>query len=286
MILVFLGSFWMLESFGFIQWSLWSVMYRLWPLILVVIGINIIFDKVKFIRLITWGLFFILVIVFGFYQQGQYKEEMFVSKNSNLVVERRAETKNGQLNMILGGADIEINSTNEKLLKAHIPNPHVQNQVLFNNGNKTLRVDLRQIREIHNIGNNNYNYEIELNRDIVWDIEGEIGAAKGSFDLRDLNINEINLDVGAAQFDLMIGKNSEKTKIDIDGGATKIDITLPEEAGVKAKINGVLKESNMENLGWIKKDDFFITPNYEEAKQKIDINVDLAVGQLNIKTEK
>ena len=57
LILVFIGIFWLLTNFGIITWSLFGVMFRLWPLILIVIGINVIFRDRVWVSYITWGLF-------------------------------------------------------------------------------------------------------------------------------------------------------------------------------------------------------------------------------------
>lgn len=98
LILILIGIFWTMSNFRIITWSIFDVMFKLWPLILIVIGINIIFRDKKMISYITWGLFLIIIILFGFYQQ--YKFGNNDSSNSNLVVENPLETIRGALMLL------------------------------------------------------------------------------------------------------------------------------------------------------------------------------------------
>lgn len=66
--LIFLGIFWMFYNMGLIRWSIWSVISYLWPLIFIVLGMNIIFKDKKIVQTITWIIFFIIIIVFGLYK--------------------------------------------------------------------------------------------------------------------------------------------------------------------------------------------------------------------------
>lgn len=282
-VLIFLGAFWMLDNMGLIHWSIWSVLSQLWPLILIVVGVNIIFSKVKYIRLITWGIFFILFIVFGLYQQLQYGNEAFLNGKQDFILEKRAETKQGELNLQLGGGNLDLNGTDDKLLKAYIPNPGVQNKVKFENENENVVIDFEQRKEMIKIGTRKtYNYKFHLNKDIVWDLKGQVGAVNGTFDLSELYINKIDLDVGAANMKIIMGDRAIASELDINGGATNIDFIVPENVGVRVNMEGVLKDTNLDNLGWNKIDNYYLSPNYEKADRRIDIDIDLAIGRFNV----
>lgn len=64
-ILIGIGLLFLLKNLGIIHWSIFSVLFQLWPLILVVAGINIIFKNNAIITIITWGLFFMGIFFYG-----------------------------------------------------------------------------------------------------------------------------------------------------------------------------------------------------------------------------
>ena len=69
-IFIGLGAFFLLRNLGFIDYWTMNHLIRLWPLILIVIGINTIFQKYPFVAFITWSLFFAIIILSGlFYNQ-------------------------------------------------------------------------------------------------------------------------------------------------------------------------------------------------------------------------
>ncbi|MDE3077929.1 MAG: hypothetical protein KGJ86_21100, partial [Chloroflexota bacterium] len=43
LILIAVGSIFLLQNFGLLSWDIWSQLWRLWPLLLVVVGIELIF---------------------------------------------------------------------------------------------------------------------------------------------------------------------------------------------------------------------------------------------------
>jgi len=46
-ILVFLGGVLLLQNFDVLPWGLWGMLWRFWPVLLVIIGLNIIIGRYK-----------------------------------------------------------------------------------------------------------------------------------------------------------------------------------------------------------------------------------------------
>ncbi|KPU42288.1 hypothetical protein OXPF_40730 [Oxobacter pfennigii] len=65
--LVSLGLLFLLINFGVLDWSIFEAFFDLWPGILIVIGLNIIFNNNRIIKIITWLIFLAAVIAYGYY---------------------------------------------------------------------------------------------------------------------------------------------------------------------------------------------------------------------------
>lgn len=73
--LVCIGVLWLCISFGIIGWSIVYSFFKLWPLIFVVMGINIIFRDKAYVRAITWLLFLAVVVAYGFLGNGHFNND-------------------------------------------------------------------------------------------------------------------------------------------------------------------------------------------------------------------
>ncbi|MBB6217098.1 putative membrane protein [Anaerosolibacter carboniphilus] len=91
-ILILLGIFWMMENLGFITWSLWDGINDLWPLVFVVVGLNLIFKKNTFLPMVTWILFFLVLIGYGFFQ-GQRIGQLENQNGQNVRIANEPGTK-------------------------------------------------------------------------------------------------------------------------------------------------------------------------------------------------
>ncbi|RQD70319.1 MAG: hypothetical protein D5S00_04380 [Tindallia sp. MSAO_Bac2] len=61
-ILIGLGILFLLRNFGFISFR---YLFQFWPVMLIIAGINLIFEKYPYVSVITWTLFFVIIITLG-----------------------------------------------------------------------------------------------------------------------------------------------------------------------------------------------------------------------------
>lgn len=129
-------------------------------------------------------------------------------------------------------------------------------------------------------GKNRNRAYIMLNNQPTWEMKLDVGAADFMADLRDFKISRVEIDGGASAIKLKIGDKQEETSIDIESGASAVKIYIPESAACEVISNTVL--SNLDLDGFIKDGKTYRTPNFEEAKQKIYIELDAAISAVNV----
>ena len=102
--LITIGIFIILINFGIIDWSILDAFFEIWPAILIVIGINIIFRNNTIVKTISWLLFLALLIGYSYYhrdQPGFYKRNW--ENGRDLKIEEKTEIKGDKLSMDVGG---------------------------------------------------------------------------------------------------------------------------------------------------------------------------------------
>lgn len=282
-LLVFIGVFWILENLGLISFSLWFSIFKLWPLILIVIGINIIFKNKSFVKPLSWLLFFVSIIIYGILQQNNYivYEDL---DNPNFILEMKPETELANLNLEINSGSLDINSENKSLIKGYISNLKVKNKVDYKNDNKIVDIYFESPASI-SPNMNKDKYDFELNKNLDWNIDLDIGVINGVLDFSDLKISNLDLDTGVGNVKVIFGTNSKYAKADIDAGISDIEIVLPENLGTRIIFDGGIKNTNLKNLNWTRNGKFYTSPNYNDSKHKIDIYVNMGIGKLNIVTK-
>lgn len=281
-LLILLGILWLLSNLGILTFSVWEVASDLWPVVLIILGLNLIFKKNRYIVIIAWILFIIFAVFYGFYLENSttYKLE-----NPNIVLEKRSTLTNGDIKLELAAGDIELKSTKNELLNAYITDPRVYYETKINNSFKTAQIEFKNKKSKSTFRNKGYEYKFNLDEDLIWDINIKMGAMDGIFDLQNINFQNLDIDAGAGDIDILLGQKLKNSKVDIDIGAGDIDITIPKDLGVKIRFDGGVKHSNLRKLNWIHNDNYYISPNYDNVDKKINITVDIGAGNLNIRYE-
>jgi predicted membrane protein len=105
----------------------------------------------------------------------------------------------------------------------------------------------------------------------------------GTFDLRDIYINNLEIDTGASDITLYLSEKSDLSTIDIDNGVSDIVVFIPDGVGVSLDYDGAIKDVDIEEDSWSKKDGYYYSPGYEESLKKTIILVDSGVGSIEFK---
>lgn len=286
-ILIAIGVFLFLKNLGYIDFNIFVGILDLWPLILIVIGVNMLFNKKKVVPFITWIAFFIILILYSvFYQNiniynftGNAKAEL-VQKNIN--IEKDSKTSYGEFELDIGASKVDIDSEEEKLISAHLKSGNLRYNESYENNKEIAILEFENKDNIGiNFGRLNNDYNFNLNKDIIWDLDLDLGAISGELNLVEVPIKSIDLDLGAADLDVILGNKYRESFIKIDSGASDLNIIIPEGSGIKIKLDGALTATNIDDLNLNKLGDYYISSNYEDANTKLEFDIDMGAGAID-----
>lgn len=278
--LLFVGVVWMLINFGVIDYSVFYSLFTLWPLIFVVIGINIIFRKNGIVKLATWMLFLIALILYGHFVDDGYDIKGGIQAGKDVRIEKTAVVENGELKLSLGAINLDVDAGGANLVEASVSDSDIQYLSTEKEDGKTVEVNFTQKRK-NFFRPGKFGCNLNLNKDVVWDMDVDLGAAHGTFDLSELKVREIDLDAGVGDLDLILGSNHDFMRVKIDSGVTNMDITIPDGAGVRVKVDGLVAKSGLTDMGWEKSGGYYVSPDYDNAVNKIEIDIDTGVGNIS-----
>lgn len=286
-ILIVIGIIWILSNLNLINVNLYSILthmmrgiFDLWPLILIIVGIEIVFKK-EGLNTILWIVFLIVLVVYSLFikdnilekhSNGTLKDEMYTS-------EMREDIEKGSLDLDVGATNFNIDGIDDGFIK-------LEHDGAFNyKFSRKGRTENLYISNKNNFFENGVtrNFELGLNKDIPWKFDLDIGAASGNLNLEDIRVEDIDLDMGAGKVEITLGNKASHTLIDIDAGASQIIFNIPKDVGLKVNYDGALTSTNLDDLGLIKTEKGkYVSGNFNATSTKYEIELDMGVGQFTI----
>jgi len=273
----------------------WATIWKLWPLTIVLIGLSILI-KHKYGKSVVAGLAAIVLAlaIFASFKTATH----FFSKDVNIdfgdgVNHEYATTEffetydstltYATLNFDAGAGAFKIKDTTTSLIYA-LTEGHKNNYKL-----KRLDSDTSSIidfdmgdKAIFRFGNDYKNQvDISLNNNPVWDMYFNVGAASMDFNLTKFKTNKVDVDMGAASISIKFGDLISETELFVEAGASDINVFVPKESGCKILIDGALSSKHFSDFEKIDSD-IYKTANFDEAENKIFINIDCGVSSISV----
>lgn len=283
--LLAVGIVWLLSIAHIVTMSTFYALFTLWPLILVAIGVNIIFRNSRLIRTVSWLVLLVVVICYGYFaapSKGPVIINSTKAADAKVTLEKLPETEKGELSLKFGATQLYLDSATSNLLEATVSEGLIQHSESMkdNNRNASIVFELKG----YNISNLKFAEDLRndfhLNDSIIWKLVLDTGAVEGNLDMTGLKVEKLDIDTGASNFKLDMG--SYNTELKINAGASKIDITLPEDTGMRIKLDGGLNNTNLDDPGWVKRDGWSYSPEYDSKSFKIEADMSLGVGKLTV----
>ncbi|MCX7745703.1 MAG: hypothetical protein N2645_02270 [Clostridia bacterium] len=281
--LISIGVLWLLGYFGLIDiLAVLGALFKLWPLIIVAIGINIIFKGNSIVKSVVWISFLAVILTYSlFIEKNSYDNGKFIQTN-NITIEQTDETKHGNLHLSLGAGNLELNSTTGNLIDGSTTKSKLKQSVLYRNGKETAVVNLEKGKYFLDRNFMNETVRVNLNENTDWELDINAGLENGTLNMSKLKLKQFTLDVGLSDLKLIFGNNFEKTDVKINAGLSDIEMVLPKELGVRINVDGGLNDTNLDHLGWNKESGYYQSPGYSEAKNKMNIKVDMGLSHLEV----
>lgn len=291
-ILILVGIAWLIRQTGFVSVNWLASIKTLWPLFLVALGVSIMAGQRTKLKLGVWVLTFVIILGFGIYKRNepgmttrfygnQQADTGLISlekEDAKNKIPLPSEAEEGKLILQLGAVKLNLSDGGSELLVNLDSNiPKLEQRLV--QGKQTI---IEYSNEKRNMSNQERKFNLEMNPNIVWDINANLGATDGKLDLGKIPVRNIELNMGAGDVDLILGSMYEDTNVVLRAGATDLNIYLPESSGLMVKAGKFLTNLSFHNISVTNKDGVYVSENYEKATQSIDIDLLTGVSSINI----
>jgi hypothetical protein len=319
LVLVMIGGIFLLHNYGYIHFH-WMNFVYLWPIIIVIGGVNLIFAHNRSI----WATIIKVAVVvigfgllvfgnfgnrYGFWPHNYYNYQDNDNDNSSdddndsdstgksdiVKVEGNsffnqpyiADVRIAQLNISGGGTTYNLSDTTNQLFSASTKEFIGKYEFSHRQQDSVYVLDFNMKKNHgHNFnwGNNGKSNSatFKLNPNPEWEINVQTGATKLDFDLSKFKIRSLKLDGGAASFNVKLGQPLATTNIEVSTGVSEVIISIPKNAACRITTDSGLSSHQFD--GFTKKDDDnYETAGFDGAKNKILIDINGGISDFKVR---
>lgn len=265
---------------------------KLWPVVLILLGVSVIL-KNNTAKVILAGLSALLIaaIIFSIFSRHFHwfhgKKSKHTYTVEKFVAPYDSDIKKMSLDFESGVGEFNISSLNddEALLKVYSDGGESNFEFDTSSAGDSfaVAVKLEDIKlnfdEEHR---NHFQTDISLHKNLVYDLELGVGAAKLDCDLEALQVRNLKLEAGASDVKISFGYYYEgDVHVKISSGAASVRIKLPEDAAVEIKTDLALSSFDFDGINEVS-DDTYRTNGFNLADKKFYIKIEGGVSSIDV----
>jgi hypothetical protein len=194
------------------------------------------------------------------------------------------DSESVHIEMRMGAGELRVTDGGAKLMRADFSYsvPSWKPQVRYTRAGKKATLTIEQPDTHHTrLGNTKYRWDVQLNKKAPLDLALHFGAGDARLDLGSLDLRGVELDMGVGKLDMDLrGAPQHSYNVAIHGGIGEATVRVSADAGVYAEAHGGIGAISVRGLQ--QENGHWVSPTYESAANKIHIEVQGGIGQVNV----
>ena len=286
-IFLLIGVFLLLNNFNLIGINFWSSIAVFWPIGLILGGVCLLLRQRVMALLFVMFTISLLVVSSVEVGSGNYltKPDKFVK-----LVDFSGDEKSVDFNLEFGAGTFDLKGSEdlEVLAKfdieSYLPN-EVNKLVTFKSKDNVSKIKFSRneafengkVLSVFNLDKKNVYVDSVLNSKFPMDLDLSFGAAEINLDLRELMVDNLDMDFGASGTTIKFA--NYPTKVDINTGASDMVFKFVKDYPVLVQVDGGLVSVDLD--GFTKVGSTYKSENFKYDEEYIVINVDAGASSIS-----
>lgn len=293
LILIGLGVIFLLNNLGMLGWSVWETLWKLWPVLLIAIGLEVLLGRGT-----AWGALVVVLIVFGLAGIMSIISSVHIGDGPPIAFGRTMTDE--RISEPLGGvkgADITLEAGVGELRVGP-----AQDTAVLAQGTISLANGERLERDFHVAGDKGYltlkshgvfNFPVRGQHHRRWDLSLSpkvpmvlrinTGVGVSDLDLRDLQATEIEVKTGVGKTTLVLPAKGQ-VRGRFEGGIGETTIYVPRGMAARIRIQNGIGAVEVDG-DFMQRDGAYVSPDFDTAKNRVDLEVKGGIGKIAIETD-
>lgn len=286
------GFLFLLVNYNVLDSSVFSQIWKLWPLVIVVMGFSILSKGSSRIVGIISGIVIAILVLAGLYIAILPTVQC---TSGTCIIEPSAQTtiisepiqekaQKTEITLETGAGSLQVEGGSSLLVEGDIVNntsePKIVRSFEQNTDKVTISNTFTKNMFWFKAFDNNWN--IKLNKELPLDLILKNGAVDAEIDLRNTNLKNLKIEGGASSLDITLPKPEERQRVEISAGASSINIKVPKNIALNIEVETGLSSNNFEERGLLKSNNIYKSNNYDQATKKIDLVIKAGASSITL----
>ncbi|MAS37734.1 MAG: hypothetical protein CL610_27305 [Anaerolineaceae bacterium] len=304
LVLITIGVLWLLSNLGVISAANLFVLVRLWPLLLIIVGLDLLFGRQSRSMGNLIGVGAVVLIVFVVLvgpSLGLAGPNLDITQSSFNEPVEDATDATINLDLSLAATSIYTLTDSNDLFTAEVSHVGELDYSVSGNTSKTIRLAQRDtdstdgfmgldfLAPVFGVQRDELYWRVGLSPDVLLTLNIDGGVGQTDFDLSGLQLESVSINGGVGEINLTLPAAQDTTyEVALNGGVGSVNIDVPEGAAVRMMGNGgignITVPAGFTRVGDDDDDDgVWQTTGYEDSAPHILINYNGGIGALTLR---
>lgn len=291
LVVIGVGVIVLLANLGVLSTAALNRLTDLWPLLLVILGLQLILNHTMPRQKATVvGLAAAVVIVAGALAFAIWAPAGQFGTQHADASQRLGGLTAGTLDVSYGTSSLEIGTAGlgDAMYQVHVDYPAGENPPTISVDQQSGTLGISQngsISPFRLFGSNQRHLKVTLNNRIAWTIRLSGGISNGHLDLRELQLRNIDLSGGVSGVTIQLGPPKGTVRLQVSGGVSNLNVRAPSGSQWNLSASGGVSNLRIDGKRFGSQNEFQKqSPGYGSATDRFDVEVSGGVSNLDFRT--
>ncbi len=283
-ILISLGVIFLLNNLGWLDWGVWETVLRLWPVLLIGAGLDLLIGRRS-----VWGSLLVALLLLAVLAGAIWIHQTRPagpSASAELVEQALQGATEARVEIRPGVGALTLDALDE-------PGLLLSGRVELDRGERLVtEVDRTGSTLVYSLATDkaewsfwgpwgiDRNWQVSLTPEIPIELTISAGVGTADIDLSRLTITELVVSTGVGRTVLTLPAIGTLSA-NIDGGVGELVVRIPEGMGARIDASGGLAPISA-SPEFERRGNLYYTPDYDSAESRLDMQIDMGVGALRL----
>lgn len=303
LVLVVLGAVLLMNTTGYLPWTVWDAAWGYWPVLLIGLGMQVVMTRWRFPGLALALVVILILAAMNPYGGPSPFREWFRWNQQRTPAYRPMESSKdwsvpltasaSKIDLRLVAPSMNVEARGDSGLNASQPGIAFTGHLSWNRmepetnssasaKDDIIRASVRSPSALDTDGGTQ-TWDFALNPSLATSLDVSGGVSNITLDMTSALLESVNVNSGITKLDLKLGLTGRETRVTVNGGVGNVTVQVPDAAGVKIDISSPLTVTgDFSKQGLTKSGNAWVTPDYENASTKVTISITCGTGKVSL----
>ncbi|HWQ12893.1 MAG TPA: DUF5668 domain-containing protein [Roseiflexaceae bacterium] len=283
--LIAAGGVLLLNNLGVLDWSVWGALLRLWPVLLIAIGLDLMVGRRSALVSLLIGLLAVAALAGGVWYLGVRPG---AAAQTETVAYGLDGATRASVDLSLNAGELRLGAMAEPegLIAGTVPlapGERLEREHALRGGEARVRLRAAGAPPV-NFGQSMPDalWDLRLSRDLPIQLRIATGAGRAAIDLARLQVTSLDLSAGVGALELTLPERG-RLRATVSAGVGETVVRIPAGMAARIHISGGLGEADVDPR-FVRDGEYYTSADYATAVDRVDLEISSGVGRVAVES--